>query len=216
MTTDTPSQELLPCPDRKTRNQILAVKLHEYFQLSDDDPRSAELEAADELAEAIASYFGEETGEHSNNNCPWENALEIIASHRARSSQGDVVKEISIAEMATSMHTGRLLAALEDTNDNLSDAIEFLHGKQSEDVIEGIIQQVHKNKTLIHNCKCKFPTPPPLPSKEAPDMNEAARQLAMKLCNTGVTGWAYSDNNTLTTIKLAFAALRQSWEGERK
>lgn len=36
-------------------------------------------EMADELADAIAKHFGVEIGEHSNMNCPWENALEWIA-----------------------------------------------------------------------------------------------------------------------------------------
>lgn len=35
-------------------------------------------EMADELADAIAKHFGVEIGEHSNMNCPWENALEWI------------------------------------------------------------------------------------------------------------------------------------------
>ena len=30
---------------------------------------------ADELAQAIADHFGGDIGEHSNMNCPWENAL---------------------------------------------------------------------------------------------------------------------------------------------
>ena len=30
---------------------------------------------ADELAQAIADHFGVDIGEHSNVNCPWENAL---------------------------------------------------------------------------------------------------------------------------------------------
>lgn len=33
---------------------------------------------ADKLAEAIALYFGSDIGEHSNMNCPWAEALEII------------------------------------------------------------------------------------------------------------------------------------------
>ena len=37
-------------------------------------------EMADKLADAIAKHFGVEIGEHSNINCPWENALEWIAS----------------------------------------------------------------------------------------------------------------------------------------
>lgn len=33
---------------------------------------------ADELAQAIADHFGVDIGEHSNVNCPWENALKWI------------------------------------------------------------------------------------------------------------------------------------------
>lgn len=33
---------------------------------------------ADELAQAIADHFCVDIGEHSNMNCPWENALEWI------------------------------------------------------------------------------------------------------------------------------------------
>lgn len=35
-------------------------------------------EMADKLANAIAKHFDVEIGEHSNMNCPWENALEWI------------------------------------------------------------------------------------------------------------------------------------------
>ena len=35
---------------------------------------------ADELANAIAEHFNVEIGEHSNMNCPWENALEWMGT----------------------------------------------------------------------------------------------------------------------------------------
>ncbi|MBR7900294.1 hypothetical protein [Burkholderia multivorans] len=35
-------------------------------------------EAADKLAAAIAQHFGVDIGEHSNANCPWDEALEVI------------------------------------------------------------------------------------------------------------------------------------------
>ena len=35
-------------------------------------------EMADKLADSIANHFGIDIGEHSNMNCPWENALEWI------------------------------------------------------------------------------------------------------------------------------------------
>jgi len=37
-------------------------------------------ETADDLANAIADYFDWEIGEHSSANCPWENALELLAA----------------------------------------------------------------------------------------------------------------------------------------
>lgn len=40
--------------------------------------RDATEKMANDLANAIAAHFGQEIGEHSNCNCPWQNALEII------------------------------------------------------------------------------------------------------------------------------------------
>lgn len=37
-------------------------------------------EVADKLAEAIATYFDADIGEHSSNNCPWDQALQVIES----------------------------------------------------------------------------------------------------------------------------------------
>lgn len=54
----------------------LTVECRDCYQLIDQ--RDAAQAAADELADAIALYFAEEIGEHSNLNCPWQNALEII------------------------------------------------------------------------------------------------------------------------------------------
>lgn len=39
-------------------------------------------EWADKLAGAIGTYFGADVGEHSNQNCPWAEALEVIDSAR--------------------------------------------------------------------------------------------------------------------------------------
>lgn len=49
--------------------------------------RDAAQEAANELADAIAIFFGGDIGEHSNLNCPWTNALETstCSSRGARS-----------------------------------------------------------------------------------------------------------------------------------
>ncbi len=50
----------------------------ERAHLQTIDDRDKAQDAADKLADAIATLFGEEIGEHSNLNCPWYNALEII------------------------------------------------------------------------------------------------------------------------------------------
>lgn len=51
------------------------------------DERDQYHEMADKLADAIAAHFGEDIGEHSNLNCPWTQALELIES-RASASAG--------------------------------------------------------------------------------------------------------------------------------
>ncbi len=53
------------------------------------DERDQYHEMADKLADAIAAHFGEDIGEHSNLNCPWTQALELIES-RASASAGAV------------------------------------------------------------------------------------------------------------------------------
>lgn len=42
--------------------------------------RDAAQEWADRLAQGIARVFGEDVGEHSNKNCPWDNAMGILES----------------------------------------------------------------------------------------------------------------------------------------
>ena len=60
---------------------------------SDDDlwdqtlsERDSYHESADKLTDAIAKHFGQDFGEHSNLNAPWENALEFVRSLAAQSS----------------------------------------------------------------------------------------------------------------------------------
>ena len=50
-----------------TEECIQTIKERDYYH-----------EMADKLADAIAEHFGVDIGEHSNMNCPWENALEWI------------------------------------------------------------------------------------------------------------------------------------------
>lgn len=45
--------------------------------------RDAYHDRADKLAEGIAEFFGVEIGEHSNLNCPWQNAEEWLGSREA-------------------------------------------------------------------------------------------------------------------------------------
>ncbi|WP_261539142.1 hypothetical protein [Burkholderia multivorans] len=54
-------------------------------------------EMADKLAAAIAKHFGVDIGEHSNANCPWEEALEVIenaAQTDAREGLTDEQREV--------------------------------------------------------------------------------------------------------------------------
>ena len=55
------------------------------------DERDRAHDAADELALAIVRFFGDgdDIGEHSNFNCPWKNALELI-ERRGNWQRGDV------------------------------------------------------------------------------------------------------------------------------
>ncbi|MEF3068105.1 hypothetical protein [Pandoraea apista] len=50
------------------------------------DERDQYHDAAEKLADAIAKHFGVEIGEHSNLNCPWQNALDHIAQATKRAA----------------------------------------------------------------------------------------------------------------------------------
>ncbi|MDS1142429.1 hypothetical protein RE432_18500 [Pusillimonas sp. SM2304] len=54
---------------------------------------------ADKLAEAIAEHFKAEIGEHSNMNCPWQSALEVI-ENAAQPSVPGYTAEIGLAGQA--------------------------------------------------------------------------------------------------------------------
>lgn len=46
------------------------------------DERDAVQDKADDLANAVGEYFGDDVGEHAGGfpgNCPWENALALLA-----------------------------------------------------------------------------------------------------------------------------------------
>ena len=61
-----------------TEECIQTIKERDYYH-----------EMADKLADAIAKHFNVDIGEHSNINCPWENALEWIAPSTAVKSSAD-------------------------------------------------------------------------------------------------------------------------------
>lgn len=60
--------------------------------------RDAYHEWADKLAEAIAKHFGADIGEHSNQNCPWTEALEVIEGAAPAVQQPAEGGWISVAE----------------------------------------------------------------------------------------------------------------------
>ncbi|AIU29325.1 hypothetical protein LV28_24570 [Pandoraea pnomenusa] len=55
------------------------------------DERDQFHDAAEKLADAIAKHFGVEIGEHSNLNCPWQNALDHIAQATKRAADAQQV-----------------------------------------------------------------------------------------------------------------------------
>lgn len=67
---------------------------------SDDDlwdqtlsERDSYHESADKLTDAIAKHFGQDFGEHSSLNAPWENALEFMRSLAAQSAPDESLPE---------------------------------------------------------------------------------------------------------------------------
>lgn len=59
------------------------------------DERDQYHDAAEKLADAIAKHFGVEIGEHSNLNCPWQNALDHIAQATKRTADAQQVGQMS-------------------------------------------------------------------------------------------------------------------------
>lgn len=70
-------------------------------------------EWADKLAEAIAKHFGADIGEHSNMNCPWSEALEVIesadsAQDERNSTAESIIKDIDeLSRLADNMGRSR-------------------------------------------------------------------------------------------------------------
>ncbi|WP_278651932.1 hypothetical protein [Pandoraea pnomenusa] len=79
------------------------------------DERDQYHDAAEKLADAIAKHFGVEIGEHSNLNCPWQNALDHIAQATKRAADAqhsddeavDLFAQAMKAKMADARAKGR-------------------------------------------------------------------------------------------------------------
>lgn len=67
-------------------NQELRQNERDCIQVITERDHNAEM--ADKLADAIGDYFGQDIGEHSNVNCPWTAALEMIDGLRLHPSTG--------------------------------------------------------------------------------------------------------------------------------
>jgi len=74
----------------RAENEALRARVAEEEQAHSVtiDERDQYHEMADKLAGAIAAHFGEDIGEHSNLNCPWTQALELI-ENRAAGNKGE-------------------------------------------------------------------------------------------------------------------------------
>jgi dihydrofolate reductase (trimethoprim resistance protein) len=64
----------------KPENAGSVLEKEERSHVRTIEQRDHAQDMADKLAQKIADYAGEDIGEHSNANCPWENALEIDLS----------------------------------------------------------------------------------------------------------------------------------------
>jgi len=71
--------ELIAHLDAHTARAVAAaVEKERASEMDTIRDRDQYHEWADKLAEAIAKYFGSDIGEHSNVNCPWAEALDVI------------------------------------------------------------------------------------------------------------------------------------------
>ncbi|AHB78694.1 MULTISPECIES: hypothetical protein [Pandoraea] len=75
------------------------------------DERDQYHDAAEKLADAIAKHFGVEIGEHSNLNCPWQNALDHIAQATKRAADAQQV-DADVMERRTGHEADALVFAI--------------------------------------------------------------------------------------------------------
>lgn len=90
------------------------------------DERDQYHDAAEKLADAIAKHFGVEIGEHSNLNCPWQNALDHIAQATKRAADAPQVggdERQALAECTRVLESAKLLCNWPDMNEAISGAI---------------------------------------------------------------------------------------------
>jgi hypothetical protein len=84
-------------------------------------------EIADDLANSIAAHFGWEIGEHTSANCPWQNALDMIAELPAPLAAGRVGVATELCEALVSMVEGSgCLVWREATGKRLKDTPEWV------------------------------------------------------------------------------------------
>jgi hypothetical protein len=91
-------------------------------------------EWADKLANAIATHFGAEIGEHSNMNCPWAEALEVIEAAPVQAvteqARNEALEEAAKVAEETDVETirwcGQVLDDGSKTRDSIAAAIRAL------------------------------------------------------------------------------------------
>lgn len=102
---------------REDEDAWLIQPVHGLPRPSDDDlwdktmqDRDRYHEIADSLADGIAEHFGAEIGEHSSANCPWENALELLATRTHPTALRTPTVEVGIGDEARLREYPKLLA----------------------------------------------------------------------------------------------------------
>lgn len=65
----------------QARCKFIAMACNGELQIIDE--RDSYHDRLDELAAAVESHFGQDIGEHGSDNCPWDNALELLAAQES-------------------------------------------------------------------------------------------------------------------------------------
>jgi len=81
--------------DLEKRLEAADKRIAELDRAVDEELRNRDRyqDMADKLAESISEYFGVDIGEHSNVNCPWERALDVIADAKPYGEPLDALKQ---------------------------------------------------------------------------------------------------------------------------